>query len=84
MNRITTAKILVIGAAMTGLSFIGAATAAAQPAEINESASVTRTDTNGSTSIRTSPEHRPSFPHNTYGPIVGFGSNPTPFLTLAD
>jgi hypothetical protein len=82
MNRLTTCKVLVIGAAMTGLSFIGVATATAQ---VSESASVTRTDTNGSTSIQTSPEHRPTFPHNTYGPIVGIGSNnPAPALTLAD
>lgn len=87
MNRIATCKVLVIGAAMTGMSFIGIATANAQPAvvPVSESASVTRTDTNGSTSIQTSPESRPTFPHNTYGPFTGIGSNnPIPALTLAD
>ena len=79
MQRPTTWKVLTIGAAMAGLSLIGAGAASAQPAPLAASADCQSTgpvtvhcQTNGSDQIFTAPMPQPDV--SVYGPF--FWQNP--------
>lgn len=77
MRRNASWKVFVIGAAMAGLSLIGAGAASAQATSTdcqNTGPSTTRCETNGSCSIYTAPKPQSDRSVHPYGPF--FWQNP--------
>ncbi|MGD9618671.1 MAG: hypothetical protein AB7G47_01800 [Mycolicibacterium sp.] len=78
-------KTLIVGAAIAGMSLVGAGTAAAETTnrDSNGGASLIRTETTGSTLLWTAPRHRTAqwgyigfgSPYDTYYGSYYYGSN---------